>query len=456
MALGKNKTDIPKEKIEKWERELSKCIRCGTCRKVCPIHAELDDESYTARGKLYLVDQLIHGDFLLSDEFVGMISKCVMCKGCAANCPSGVNTYDIFMEMRQEIVRERGLSFTKQSIFRALYWRSLFDFGLTCGSWFQRILFQKAPDGHGQIARVPLPMAGFNQRRIIPNLPKKHLRHYVPEIAYAEGEERYKVAFFSGCMMNYVYPEIGADLVAVLQHHGVTVVTPRKQYCCGTPLFTSGETDIAREMIHRNLELFLLEKPDYIIVGCGSCGTAWKQEFPNILGQGHADYYTAKALGEKTRDISEFLMMLGLDVESMAEIPERITYHDSCHLNRGQKIHNQPRQILKSLPGCEFIEMEKADACCGSGGSFNLAYYELSRNINHKKTTSIANTEAEVCVVGCPACLMHIRDGLSQDNIPVDTRHIVELLALRYGFHGQPVQSRVIPAEKSDYTRRGE
>ena len=428
---------MEQSKIERWERELSKCIRCGTCRQFCPIHQVLDDECYTARGKLHIVDKFIHGDFLLTDGFVEMLSKCVMCKACTANCPSGVNTYQIFLEMREEIVKERGLSFTKQSIFRALHWRKFFDFGLTCGSLFQRLIFKPAADGHGQVARVPLPMAGFNQRRIIPNLPKKHLKKMVPLTAAAKGEQRYRVAFFTGCMLNYVYPQIGQDLIGVLNLHGVTVVTPKEQHCCGTPLFTSGETEIASDLIHRNLEAFGKLDVDYIITGCGSCGLAWKQEFPHVLGEDHPDYALAVELGKKTRDISEFLMMIGLNTEQMRPLPMKITYHDSCHLNRGQKINKQPRQILQAIPASTYLEMEKADGCCGSGGSFNLKYYQLSRQINQQKTEHIARTGADVVAVGCPACLMHIKDGLAQDGIAVETKHIVESLAESYGLHQQ-------------------
>ncbi|MGM9524968.1 MAG: (Fe-S)-binding protein, partial [Peptococcaceae bacterium] len=431
-------TKIEQSKLDRWERELSKCIRCGTCRQFCPIHQVLDDESFTARGKLYLIDQFIHGDFLLSDGFVEMISKCVMCKACTSNCPSGVNTYQLFMEMREEIVKERGLSFTKQSIFRALHWRKFFDFGLSCGSLFQRLIFKPAPDGHGQVARVPLPMAGFNQRRIIPNLPRKHLKQLVPQVSQAKGRERCKVAFFTGCMLNYVYPQIGQDLVDVLNLNGVTVITPREQHCCSTPLFTSGETEISTDMIHHNLQIFGKLDVDYIVTGCGSCGLAWKQEFAKVLGEGHADYGLALELGKKTRDISEFLVMLGIDTSLMQEsVQKKITYHDSCHLNRGQKVHDQPRQLLQALPGGTYIEMEKADSCCGSGGSFNLKYYELSRQINRQKTERIAQSGADVVAVGCPACLMHIKDGLAQDGIAVETKHVIELIAESYGLHQQ-------------------
>ena len=426
---------IEQSKIERWEKELSKCIRCGTCRQFCPIHQVLDDESYTARGKLFLVDQFIHGDFLLSDEFVEMISKCVMCKGCTANCPSGVNTYQIFSEMREEIVKERGLSFTKQSIFRALHWRSFFDFGLSCGALFQRLIFKPAPDGHGQVARVPLPMAGFNQRRIIPELPRKSLKKIVPLESRAKGQERYRVGFFTGCMINYAYPHIGQDLIDVLNLNGVTVFTPKEQHCCATPLFTSGETEIASDLIHKNLQIFAALDIDYVITACGSGGLAWKEEFAKVLGESHPDYPLALEMAKKTKDISEFLVMIGIDTDSLQPVQQKITYHDSCHLNRGQKVKQQPRKLLKSIPESSFIEMEKADSCCGSGGSFNLKYYELSRDINRMKTARIADSGADVAAVGCPACLMHIKDGLAQDGIEVEVKHVVELLAESYGLH---------------------
>ena len=434
---------IEQSKLERWDRELSKCIRCGTCRQFCPIHQVLDDESYTARGKLYLVEQFIHSDFLLTDGFVDMLSKCVMCKACMANCPSGVNTYQIFLEMREEIVKERGLSFTKQSIFRALHWRQFFDFGLSCGAWFQRLIFKPAPDGHGQIARVPLPMAGFNQRRIIPRLPRKHLKSIVPLEAKAKGQERYRVAFFTGCMLNYIYPQIGQDLIDVLNLNGVTVITPKEQHCCGTPLFTSGETEIATDLIHHNLDIFGKLDVDYIVSGCGSCGLAWKQEFAKILGESHPDYGLALLLGKKTCDISELLVKLGFNTALLQPVAKKVTYHDSCHLNRGQKVHDQPRQLLQALPGVTYIEMEKADGCCGSGGSFNLKYYELSHQINRQKTAHIAESGAEVVAVGCPACLMHIKDGLAQDGIAVETSHIVELLAEGYGLHQKRKEERL-------------
>ena len=156
---------------------------------------------------------------------------------------------------------------------------------------------------------------------------------------------------FTGCMLNYVYPQIGQDLIRVLNLHGVTVITPREQHCCATPLFTSGEVEIARDLIHNNLTAFGGLDIDYVITACGSGGLAWKEEFAKVLGESHPDYGLALELGRKTKDISEFLIMIGLNLEELKPLQQKVTYHDSCHLNRGQKIHEEPRQILRALAG---------------------------------------------------------------------------------------------------------
>lgn len=420
---------------EHLQNELTKCIKCGTCRQECPMHQTLDDECYTARGKLRLISYYLDGKLALTDDLAEMLGKCVMCKSCTASCPSGVDTYQIFLRMRGEQVTEKGLSFTKQSVFCAIKHRRLFDLGLALGARFQWVMFKDAPVGPGKVARLPLPMAGFNQRRIIPQLAKKPLKRLVGSVVKAE-QPRYTAAFFCGCMLSYVYPQTGLDLIGVLKRHGVQVILPQEQQCCGTPLFTSGETEIAIELIHRNLRLFDEVEADVIITGCGSCGLAWKTEFQHILPANDPYQAVAARLAAKTRDISEFLLEIGLDRKGLKPIWKRVTYHDSCHLHRGQKIHQQPRELIKAIPGIELVEMEEADGCCGSGGSFNLKYYQISRTINQRKNQHIRQTDATVVLTGCPACMMHLNDGLAQDGIAAEAVHVVALLAESYGLKG--------------------
>jgi len=117
----------------------------------------------------------------------------------------------------------------------------------------------------------------------------------------------------------------------------------------------------------------------------------------------------------------------------MGHLPLKVTYHDPCHLVRGMKVKEQPRQIIRSIPGVDFIEMNKPDTCCGSGGSFSLYHYELSTKINNYKVEDINRTGAEVMVTGCSACRMHIEDGLNrQAEHPVKVMHTAQLLEMAY------------------------
>lgn len=110
----------------------------------------------------------------------------------------------------------------------------------------------------------------------------------------------------------------------------------------------------------------------------------------------------------------------------------KVTYHDPCHLNRGQGINKEPRDILRSIPDLEFIEMKKPDRCCGMAGSFYLVHPDLSGQIGEKKTADIAQTHADTVVTGCPACRLQLTSGVMNAGITENVMHTVQILAESY------------------------
>lgn len=423
------------DKREIWENELTKCIKCGTCRSVCQVFQSVDDESYVARGKMRLMDAYLNKKIDLSDGLNKRMSMCLMCKACTASCPSGVKTDRVFLEMRNHLAENKGLPVMKRMAFTWLKFRNIFDFSLRFGALFQGLVFKQLPDRNGKIPRFPIPVAGFNRRRIIPSLATRPLRSILPETVKVD-KPRMRVAFFTGCMMNYVYPESGMALVDVLRANGIEVVIPRKQQCCGTPIFTSGDFKMGRLLIKQNLAVFQDLDVDAIVTGCASGGVAWKHEFQTVLEDNDDEMLPiARELAQKSYDIAEFLAKIELNT-NLGRVEKTVTYHDPCHLNRGQGIMKEPRELIKRIPGIELIEMPHAENCCGSGGSFNLSYYEVSRDINNKKVKSIKEVEPDLVLTGCSACRMHIEDGLFQWGLNIPVRHTVELLAESYRKQG--------------------
>ena len=137
------------------------------------------------------------------------------------------------------------------------------------------------------------------------------------------------------------------------------------------------------------------------------------------------------AHGFKVMDITEYLLENGV-TPGPVPVPLPVTYHDPCHLRRGMKVTEAPRRLLKSVPGVDYCEMDDADACCGCGGSFSLKYYELSKKIRANKLNMFQRTHATVLSTGCPACIMHLEDGMAEHSLDAVVCHPVELLARTY------------------------
>jgi len=196
--------------------------------------------------------------------------------------------------------------------------------------------------------------------------------------------------------------------------------------CCGLPAATYGDREAAQKLGEKNLALFG-DAFDVIVTDCSSCA-AYLKKYPELFPEGDPRHEHAKAVASRVRDLVELL------AEAEPAPPERdgtliVTWHDPCHASRGQGIVEEPRKLLKALPGVEYRELHEADWCCGGAGSYALSHYELSRQVLDRKIDNVEKTGADVLATSCPACIIQLAYGVRLRGLAVRVCHISELLA---------------------------
>jgi glycolate oxidase iron-sulfur subunit len=275
-------------------------------------------------------------------------------------------------------------------------------------------------------------MPGMDPKKILAPMASTPFKSQVPEVIKVNNPQK-RVAFYTGCMINYMYTDVGHSVVNVLKANDIEVVIPKEQHCCGCPVNTYGDNESAKVLGAHNLDVFADTKVDAIITACASCGDVWKKEYPHWF-HGDAKYEkVAEELAAKTYDISEFLIdVVPLKKETLGEVHTKVTMHDPCHMARGQNVVKQPREILKAIPGVEFVEMKEPARCCGGGGAFNVMYYDIASKVVNRKVNDIKGTGADTVATSCGTCRMHINDGLHQNNAAQECVHVVQILDKAY------------------------
>lgn len=201
--------------------------------------------------------------------------------------------------------------------------------------------------------------------------------------------------------------------------------------CCGMPAMGYGDTDTMLGMVKKNIDLSrALENVDAIITTCASCGSMLKR-YATLLKDDPQYAEAAKTFSGKVKDISEFLVGIGL-VTEMKDVKFKVTYHDPCHLGRFQKISAPPRQILKSIPGVQYVEMAESNMCCGAAGSYSIGHYDLSMKVLARKMENLAKTQADLIVTCCPGCAMQLAYGVKTHHLKTKAVELVELLDKAY------------------------
>jgi len=419
------------EEIKKFESDLEQCMKCGFCTFFCPVYQEEMIESSVARGKNMLIRALIAGELDYTKEFADRLNKCTLCMTCTANCPSRAQIPPVIVAARADKVKAKGVSFPYNIIYRWLIpHRTLFGSVVRFASWFQGIFMPKT---EGTIRHLSLFLSALGKGRQIPSIAPRFLRQAVPVVNKppAGVDTKMRVGYFTGCMTDFVFPDLGKHIINFLTKNGVEVVVPKEQGCCGAPVYLgAGDFDTGRKLADTNVNA--LAEVDYVISDCATCTSALK-DYTKFLADTPERKEAYAKFADKVKDITEFLVdVLKLPASAYQASPEvkgkKVTWHDPCHLNRHLGIKSQPRQILESIPDIEYIEMPNADRCCGMAGTFSVYYYDLSKKIADKKMAGIEASGADIVVTDCPGCQIQFIDNTIRHKMPVKVMHIMDLL----------------------------
>jgi glycolate oxidase iron-sulfur subunit len=416
--------------LRELEDKLAACMRCGLCQSVCPLFAQTGREADVARGKLALLDGLARELFTNPQGVMARLQHCLLCGSCAYSCPGGVKALDIFIQARAVLTGYLGLSPAKKLMFRGLLAKpALFNTILGWGARFQGLFLKPVDDLLGSsCSRFLSPLL---QARHLKPLAAAPFHRRVGRRDTPAGASGLRVAFFVGCLIDKVFPQVGDAVLAALGHHGVGLYFPPDQGCCGIPALSGGDTATFEKLVRHNLAVFGRADFDYLVTACATCTATIKKMWP-LMAQDlrPQEQDRVAALAAWVMDIGAFLVeKVGLAPGGPAADGIPITYHDPCHLKKSLGVAAQPRALLQANPRYHFLEMAEADACCGCGGSFNLQYYEVSRAIGQRKREHIADCGAQVVATGCPACMLQLTDLLSQAGDKVQVKHAVEVYA---------------------------
>jgi L-lactate dehydrogenase complex protein LldE len=235
-----------------------------------------------------------------------------------------------------------------------------------------------------------------------------------------------RVQLFIPCFIDQLYPSTAFNMVKVLEKAGCEVAYNANQTCCGQPAFNAGFWDDATDVAEKFIRDF--KSTDYVVGPSASCVGFVRNYYPKLLENG-AMHHQGKELSNRTFEFTEFLTNI-LKIENLgAKLPATATYHDSCAALRECKIKEGPRKLLESVEGLQLVEMNDVETCCGFGGTFSVKFEGISTGMVDQKIQNAMATGAEVIISTDLSCLMQMGGYIKQNNLPIKTMHIADVLA---------------------------
>jgi glycolate oxidase iron-sulfur subunit len=408
------------------EKILRKCVHCGLCTATCPTYVLLGDERDSPRGRIYLIKEMFERGRHATAAVQTHVGRCLSCLSCTSTCPSGVDYMHLVDHARAHI-EETGKRSLKDKAIRQLLAAVLphpsrFRLALTAARLARPLLplVQKlAPKEVAamlELAPASLPRRGSFEG---------------PGTAATKAERRKRVILLAGCAQQVLRPEINDATIRLLARRGVDVEVAPNAGCCGALVHHMGMEAAGQEMARRNVEAWTRvmerggEPIDAIVINASGCGTTVKDYGHMLTGDPKYAGAAAKIAG-MTRDVTEFLAAYDMGPPKRWS-SLRIAYHSACSMQHGQRIHDEPRQLLRNA-GFSVVEVPEGHLCCGSAGTYNILQPEIARQLRDRKAINIKSVRPDIVATGNIGCIAQLGPAM---DMPV--AHTVELLDWAYG-----------------------
>jgi len=394
---------------------VQQCMHCGMCLPTCPTYMETKQERNSPRGRISLMRSIADGELDVTRAFADEMYYCLGCLACETACPAGVKYAELFETARAEVERTGAAGHGQRDFWRWLTLEVLFMRPRLL-RFVGRLLHLYQSSGLEHLVRASgfLYLLPGKLRKLEPQTPRIAPENSDALIAAVEAPalKKYRVGLLTGCVQDLAFSNINRDTADVLLANDCEVVTPRAQHCCGSLHAHNGAIELAQKLARTQIDSFDLDGLDAIITNAGGCGSHLKK-YAHLLHDDPAYAKKAEQWDRKVKDIHEWLVQIGFRKPEAGCGVDTVTYHESCHLCHGQKVVNQPRALLKSIPGLTLTELPESNWCCGSAGIYNITQPEQSAKLLERKVGHIAKTNATVVATSNPGCHLQLRNGLA-------------------------------------------
>jgi len=387
-------------------------------------------ERSSPRGRIKLIKSVAEGKLDLSNLFAEEMNFCLDCQACETACPAGVQ-YGKMVESARVVIAH---SSKGGSPLNKVIKRFLLNSVVARHSRLKvlaRVLYfyQNTP-----LRKLVVSVLSFFSitkkfaeiENLTPTISKHFSSSAISERTFPQKPAKYKIAFSTGCIMDVAFADINIDTIEVLQKNQCEIITPKDQVCCGSLHAHNGQIDEAKKLAKKNLDVFSKHEYDFLVSNSAGCG-AFMKEYVHLFKDDPEYAEKARLFSNRVKDISEFLTNVE-PCAPMSALTEKVTYHDACHLCHSQKITEEPRKLLRQIPGLDFVNLEESQWCCGSAGIYNVTQHEDAEKILERKMKNLKETGANIVVTGNPGCIGQLKYGVKKYGLSMEVMHTVSLV----------------------------